>query len=313
MSFEFLILTLQATVQSAIPILFATLGAIFNERAGVLNLGVEGMMIVGALAGFLAANATGDPWLGVLAAGSAAACMAGLHGLVCLVFRGSQVVSGLALTILGVGLANFLGNPFNQTRIAYAPEKIALFAPLPLPLLRDIPILGPILFNQDALVYLAYLAVPCVWFVLMRTRFGLALRAVGENPRAVPAAGLSPVRLRWAGVLLGGFFAGVGGSYLSLVVMRQWVPDITAGRGWIAVALVIFAFWRPGRAMAGALLFGGAWALQSRLQALDLGIPSDYLKMLPFVLTLLVLLFSSLGGRGRQAPKALGVNLEPGE
>ncbi len=313
MSLDFLVLTLQATVQSGIPILFATLGAILNERAGVLNLGVEGMMIVGAFAGFLAAHSTGDPWVGVVAAGCAAAFMAALHGAVCLVFRGSQVVSGLALTILGTGLANFLGNPFNQTRIAWVPEKIAAFAPLPIPLLKDIPIIGPILFAQDALVYLAYLAVPCVWFVLMRTRFGLALRAVGENPKAVRTAGLSPLRLRWAGVLLGGFLAGVGGSYLSLVVMGQWVPDITAGRGWIAVALVIFAFWRPGRAMIGAFLFGGAWAMQSRLQALDLGIPSDYLTMLPFVLTLLVLLLSSLGGRGRQSPKALGINLEPGD
>ena len=259
------------------------------------------------------AHHTGDPWLGVLTAGGTGAIMAGLHGLVCLVFRGSQVVSGLALTILGVGLANFLGNAYNQTRIAYVPEKIALFAPLPIPGLREIPVIGPIFFEQDALVYLAYLTVPLVWFVLMRTRFGLALRAVGENPRAVPSAGLSPVRLRWAGVLLGGFLAGVGGSYLSLIVMRQWVPDITAGRGWIAVALVIFAFWRPGRAMFGAFLFGGAWALQSRLQALDVGISADYLRMFPFILTLLVLLLSSLGGRGRQAPKALGVNLEPGE
>ncbi len=310
---DFVILTLQATVQSGIPILLATLGAILNERAGVINLGVEGMMIVGAFAGFLAAHLSGDPWLGALAAGAAAALLAGLHGLVCLVFRGSQVVSGLALTILGTGLANFLGNPFNQTRIAYVPEKIAAFAPLSVPLLRDIPAVGRIFFQQDALVYLAYVLVPGIWFVLMRTRFGLALRAAGENPEAVSAAGLSPLALRWAGVLAGGFFAGLGGAYLSLVVMRQWVPDITAGRGWIAVALVIFAFWRPGRAMIGAFLFGGAWAMQSRLQALDLGIPSDYLAMLPFILTLLVLLLSSLGGRGCRSPRALGVNLEPGE
>ena len=305
MSLDFLVLTLQATVQSGIPILFATLGAILNERAGVLNLGVEGMMIVGAFAGFLAAHYTGDPWVGVLAAGCAAAFMAALHGAVCLVFRGSQVVSGLALTILGVGLADYLGTPFIGV-------ETQGFTHLSAPLLADIPVLGPVLFRQDALVYLSYVLAPLIWFVLARTRWGLNLRAAGENPEAVRAAGLSPLALRWAGVAGGGFLAGLGGGYLSLAALHAWTSGITGGRGWIAVALVIFAFWRPARAVFGAYLFGGVIAFQMRLQATGTTIPSSLLSMGPYLLTLLALLYSSSRGKGRSAPAALGVNLEPG-
>ncbi len=301
-----LIAILAAAVQSGTPILYATLGALITERSGVLNLGVEGMMIVGAFAGFLGLYVTGSPWLGFCAAGCAAMFMASLHGTVCLVFRGNQVVSGLALTILGTGLADYLGAPYVLT-------VTKGFSAFSLPLLGDIPFLGPIFFQQDVLVYCSYILVPLVWFFLMRTRWGLALRATGENPMAVQAAGLSPLGLRWAGVLAGGFLAGLGGAYLSLAATHQWTSSITAGRGWIAVALVIFAFWRPERAMLGAYLFGGAWALQPRLQALGVIIPSSFLSMLPYVLTLLVLLFSSVRGKGRAAPAALGVPLEPGE
>jgi simple sugar transport system permease protein len=229
-----------------------------------------------------------------------------VHGTVCLVFRGNQVVSGLALTIFGAGLANYLGTP-------YTGKITAGFAALPLPGLSALPVLGPAFFQQDVLVYIVYLLTPALWFFLMRTRPGLALRAVGENPQAARAAGLSPLRLRWASILLGGCIVGMGGAYLSLAAMHIWTSGLPAGRGWIAVALVIFAFWRPGRAMLGAYLFGGLIALQLRLQALGWSIPSSILDMLPYLLTLLALLVSSVLGWGREAPAALGVNLEPEE
>lgn len=306
MSPELLIPILAAAVQSGTPILFATLGEMITERSGVLNMGVEGMMIVGAFAGFFALLLTGNPWLGLLAAGLAATFMAALHGTVCLVFNGNQIVSGLALTILGVGLADYVGAPYIGT-ITQGFERF------PLPVLGDIPVLGRILFQQDALVYLGFFVTPICWFFLFRTRWGLALRSTGENPTAVMAAGISALRMRWAGVLAGGFLVGLGGGYLSLAYTHMWTHSITGGRGWIAVALVIFAFWRPGRAVFGAYLFGGVAAFQMRLQASGTDIPSSFLAMLPYLLTLLALLVSSTRGRDSASPAALGVNLDPEE
>ena len=306
---ELLIPLLAAAVQSGTPILFATLGEMFTEKAGILNLGVEGMMIVGAFAAFLVSQATGSPVLGLVAAGLAAALLGALHGLVCLHFLGNQVVSGLALTILGVGLANFLGTPFIG-------QQAPGFYPFDLPLLSSVPFLGDVFFKQDALVYLSYLAPVAFWFVWNRTRTGLALTAAGEYPPAAAAAGLSPLRLRWLGILAGGFLVGLGGAYLSLAYTHLWTNGMTAGRGWIAVALVIFAFWRPGRAVFGAYLFGGVMAFQLRLQATGTQIPSSFLLMLPYGLTIAALLFSALRGRGGSssaAPAALGVNIEPQE
>ncbi|MGE4297258.1 MAG: ABC transporter permease [Desulfovibrionaceae bacterium] len=295
---------LAATVQSGTPILFATLGETVTERAGVLNLGVEGMMLVGALTAFVVTAATGSPWLGFVCAGCAAALLGAVHGLVCLVFRGNQVVSGLALTIFGVGFADYLGTPFVGRT---APG----FGPLPVPLLADIPALGPIFFRQDALVYVSYLLPVLLWLYLHRTSHGLSLRAAGEHPGATASAGLNPSRLRWIGVLAGGFLVGLGGAYLSLAYTHLWTTGMTAGRGWIAVALVIFAFWRPGRAVFGAYLFGGVMAFQLRVQAMGANLPSSLLLMLPYVLTILVLLISSLKGTNMDAPAALGVNIEP--
>jgi simple sugar transport system permease protein len=306
---ELLIPLLAAAVQSGTPILFATLGEMFTEKAGILNLGVEGMMIVGAFAAFLVSQATGSPVLGLVAAGLAAALLGALHGLVCLHFLGNQVVSGLALTILGVGLADFLGTPFIG-------QQAPGFYPFALPVLSSVPFLGDVFFKQDALVYLSYLMPVAFWLVWNRTRTGLALTAAGEYPPAAAAAGLSPVRLRWLGILAGGFLVGLGGAYLSLAYTHLWTNGMTAGRGWIAVALVIFAFWRPGRAVFGAYLFGGVMAFQLRLQATGTQIPSSFLLMLPYGLTIAALLFSALRGRGGSssaAPAALGVNIEPQE
>lgn len=292
-------------VQAGTPLLYATLGEIITERSGVLNLGVEGMMIVGAFFAFLGLHATGSPWAGVCAGALAGAAMASVHGVLCIILRGNQVVSGLALTILGLGLADYLGAPF----MGITTEGFSAFD---FPVLSNLPVIGRVFFRQDALVYLSYLLPPLLWFFLRYTRWGLGLRAAGENPAAVRAAGLSVTRYRWAGVLFGGAMAGIGGAYLSLAYTHMWTNNLSAGRGWIAVALVIFAFWRPLRAVVGAYLFSGIIMLQMNAQAHGIeGIPSSFLHMLPYILTLAALLFSSMRGKGRGAPAYLGVNQEP--
>ncbi len=306
MSIDILIPLLAAAVQSGTPILYATLGEIFTERSGILNLGVEGIMIIGALIGFLVAKLTGNPYVAFAAAGLAGTCAASIHGLVCLVFQGNQVVSGLALTILGVGVANYLGTP-------YVGLTAPGFDPLPIPLLAEIPVIGAIFFSQDLLVYLTYLIPVLMWIFLYNTRFGLSLRAAGEYPAAATAAGLNVVGYRWLGVLVGGFFMGLGGAYLSLAYTHLWTNNLTGGRGWIAVALVIFAFWRPSRAVFGAYLFGGIMALQLRLQASGTQIPSSLLLMLPYGLTVAVLVFSSWLRGKTDEPAALGTNILPAE
>lgn len=301
-----LLAVLAGTVQAGTPLLFATLGEIITERSGVLNLGVEGMMIVGAFFAFLGHYLTGSPWAGVCLGALAGAAMAAIHAFLCIVLRSNQVVSGLALTILGLGLADFLGAPFQ----GFVTEGFVHFN---LPLLQDLPVLGPVFFQQNALVYLSYLLPPLLWFFLRYTNMGLELRAAGENPGAVTAAGLSVSKLRWGGVLVGGALAGIGGAYLSLAATHIWTNNMTAGRGWLAVALVIFAFWRPLRAVAGAYLFSGILMFQMNAQAHGINVPSSLLYMSSYILTLAALLFSSLRGKGREAPAYLGVNLEPGE
>ncbi len=304
MTGEIVIALLAATVQSGTPILFATLGEIFTEKSGVLNLGVEGVMIIGALAGFVVARQTGNPTLGFVAAGLSGCLATAIHGAVCLWIQGNQVVSGLALTILGTGLANYLGTALIGTT---APG----FAPVAVPLLSIIPGIGPIFFQHDPLVYVSYLIPPAMWLFFARTRFGLGLRAVGEYPAAAAAAGLNVQAYRWLGIVGGGFFMGLGGAYLSLAYTHLWTSSLTAGRGWIAVALVIFAFWRPGRAVFGAYLFGGIMALQLRLQASGTQLPSSVLLMLPYALTILVLVLSSWRKRTSDEPASLGVNIAP--
>ena len=306
MTGEIVIALLAATVQSGTPILFATLGEIFTEKSGVLNLGVEGVMILGALAGFVVARQTGDPTLGFFAAGVVGSLATAIHGVVCLWFCGNQVVSGLALTILGTGLANYLGTAFIGTS---APG----FAPYAVPMLSSIPAIGPIFFQHDPLVYVSYCIPPAMWLFFARTRFGLGLRAAGEYPAAATAAGMNVRAYRWLGIVGGGFFMGLGGAYLSLAYTHLWTSSLTAGRGWIAVALVIFAFWRPGRAVFGAYLFGGIMALQLRLQASGTQLPSSILLMLPYVLTVIVLVLSSWRKRTSDEPASLGVTMTPAD
>jgi simple sugar transport system permease protein len=306
MSPEILLALLAATVQAGTPILYATLGEILTEKGGILNLGVEGMMLVGALTGFLTALHTGSPVLAFLAGGLAGAGMAAVHGVVCIWFLGNQVVSGLALTIFGTGLAGFFGTPYIG-RTAPGFDKFTLGG------LGDIPVLGPIFFQQDALVYVSYLVPPLLWAFFRYTRWGMAVRAAGESPAAARAAGLNVLGFRWAALLGGGVLIGFGGSYLSLAYTHLWTNGLTSGRGWIAVALVIFAFWRPSRAMIGAYLFGGVMAFQLRLQAMGTALPSSILLMLPYVLTIAALSFSSWRSLRTEAPAALGVNVEPSE
>ena len=301
---EVIVTILAAAVQSGTPILYATLGEILTEKSGILNLGVEGVMSVGAFAAFITVKLTGSPAMGFLAGGFCGSLLASVHGLVCLGFQGNQVVSGLALTIFGVGLANYLGTPF-------VGQGIPGFDPWAVPLLSKFPVLGPVLFNHDPLVYLSFAGPLLLWIFLKYTAWGLSLRSVGEFPEAAIAAGLPVSLYRWIGVAAGGWFMGFGGAYLSLAYTHYWTNGLSAGRGWIAVALVIFAFWQPWRAMLGAYLFGGVMAFQFRLQATGSHIPSSLLLMLPYALTIAVLVFSSWKGRGDEAPEALGTNIEP--
>ncbi len=306
MNVEMIVALLAASVQMGTPILYATLGEMLTEKSGVLNLGVEGMMAVSALGAFVIAQTTGMPWLGFAAGGVCGLFMASLHAVTCVVLLGNQVVSGLAVTILGLGLASFLGTPFIGLS---APG----FNPFDVPLLANIPVLGEIFFQQDALVYVSYLLPILLWFFLRRTRLGLEIRAAGEKPEAARAAGLSAGSLRMAATLAGGFFVGLGGAYLSLAYTHLWTNGLSGGRGWIAVALVIFAFWKPQRAVIGAYLFGGVMAFQLRLQATGSHIPSSFLLMLPYLLTIVVLSAAAARERGDEAPSGLAVNIPPEE
>lgn len=282
------IATLAAAITAGTPILYAALGEILAERAGVLNLGVEGMMLVGAVTGFMMAVSTGSPWLGFLAAMLASGFMAAIFALLTITLRANQVVTGLALTIFGTGLSGFLGKPYVGVPLPLS------FNPVAIPLLADIPLLGPVLFRHDPLVYLTYILVPCLWYFFYRTRPGLNLRAVGENPAAADALGVNVFALRYIYVIIGGMLAGAGGAFLSLSYAPSWLENMTAGRGWIAVALVIFAVWDPVKALLGSYLFGGVDALTYTLQAATkIAIPSFFLKMLPYLLTLVVLIIAT--------------------
>lgn len=304
MNLEFVIALLAAAVQSGTPILYATLGEIITEKGGILNLGVEGMMMTGALAGFLVAKATGQPTIAFIMGGAAGAALAAVHGLVCIGFQGNQVVSGLALTILGTGVADYIGTPFIG-------QSVPGFHAFAVPVLSSIPVIGAVFFKQDMLVYVSYVLPVALMLFFRYTRWGLQIRSIGEYPPAAMAAGVPVQRLRWAAVLAGGFLVGCGGAYLSLAYTHLWTNGLSAGRGWIAVALVIFAFWQPMRAMAGAYLFGGVMAFQLRLQAMGTHIPSSLLLMLPYALTIFVLVVSSHRMKGSSEPAGLGVNIEP--
>ncbi len=294
---------LAAGVVAGTPILYASLGEVISERAGILNLGVEGMMLVGAVSAFYVGTYTQDKWLGLLVALLAGGLMALIHAVICIVFRANQVASGLALTIFGTGLSAYLG----RTLVGIPPTST--FNAVAIPLLSKIPVIGRILFNQDMMVYLSVVLVAIVWFVFYKTKAGLLLRAAGENPSAVDALGHNVFSIRYVAVIVGGMFAGAGGAYLSLAYAPSWVENMSAGRGWIAVALVIFAVWDPARALLGAWLFGVIASLGLHLQAMGVMIPSYFLQMLPYIFTFVVLVFTTRETKRRRSgtPAALGI------
>ena len=294
---------LEATVSFGALLYLAALGEMITEKAGILNLGVEGMMAIGAVTGFVVALQTGNPWVALVAAIGAGALAGLLHGLFTVVLGAEQVVSGLSLTILGIGLAAYIGKGF-VGRPAGAELVPVDWGPL-----TDIPWAGPVLFQQSPLVYMAVLAGLAAWFVLGRTRLGLAVRAAGESAPTADAAGHSVVGLRLGAVATGGALAGASGAYLTLSITPQWVEGVIAGRGWIAVALVIFGAWRPGRVALGALLFGLTLALKTRLQTFGVDFSPILLSMLPYLLTVGVLVAISIRARNRPspAPAALGI------
>ena len=299
---SFLTSVLAAAMMSGVAILYAGLGETLAERSGVLNLGVEGMMLMGALSGFAVCTWSGSAWVGMLGAIAMGAAMAVIHALLTVSLLANQVVSGLALTIFGGGLSAFLGSGLVGKP---APDR---FDRIDLPLLGDIPGIGNILFNQNILVYIAYILVPAMWWFVYRSRPGLNLRAVGENPATADAMGLNITRIRYTYVMLGGAFAGIGGAAISLATNPGWSDGMTAGRGWIAVALVIFGGWNPARVALGAFLFGAVEAGQFRLQGVNVPVSSFFLNMLPYLFTVAVLVFSTVRTRNRRIgqPAALG-------
>ncbi|MCM8739827.1 ABC transporter permease [Pseudomonas koreensis] len=275
-----------AMVRCGTPLLLVALGELICEKSGVLNLGQEGMMLFGAVIGFIVALNSGNLWLGVLLAMLAGMLLSSLFALVALVFNANQVATGLALTIFGVGLSTFVG-------AAWVGKPLAGFEPLAIPYLSEIPLIGRMLFAQDWLVYLSFALFALVAWVIIKSRVGLIIQAVGENPDAASAMGLPVLTVRTLAVLFGGAMAGLAGAYLSLAYTPMWAENMTAGRGWIALALVVFASWRVWRLLLGAYLFGLASILHLVAQGLGLAIPSSLLAMLPYVATIVVLVLLS--------------------
>jgi len=291
------VLLVASLMVAATPILLAAIGELVAERAGVLNLGVEGMMIVGAISGFAIAVETGSPWLGFIASAIGGALLSLLFVFLTQVVLANQVASGLALTLFGLGLSALMG----QNYVGVRPPQTGQ---IHIPLLSDLPVVGPILFSHDLILYLSIAIVACVWGALKYTRAGLILRAVGENHDAAHALGYKVVRIRVMAIMFGGACAGLGGAYISLVRVPQWTEGMTAGVGWIALALVVFASWKPWRVLLGAYLFGGVTVVQLNLQAAGVAIPVEYLAMSPYLITIIVLVI--LSKDKSSAPASLG-------
>ena len=295
-------LTLQVAMAAGVTLVFAALGEVIAERAGVLNLGVEGMMLMGAVTGFMAMNSTGSLAVGVIVALAAGAGMGLLHAFLTVSLRASQIVAGLALTIFGTGLSAYIGRNVVGTPAEHSFNSISI------PGLHSIPWLGPILFEQNLLVYVCYGLVAAAWIVLFRLRLGLHLRAVGESAGTADAMGVRVVVMRYGAAATGGALAGLAGAYLSLARSPGWSEGMTAGRGWIAIGLVIFARWSPLGAIAGGFLFGFMEALNFEAQAIGITISADLLSMLPYLFTILAVVVAAVaGGRRLGAPAGLGI------
>ena len=303
---EIIISVVQRTLVAGTPLLLGTVGEIISERSGILNLGVEGVMAVGAVTAFIVTHHTGNPWLGLCAAIVAGMLISIVHAFASVSLQSNQVVSGLALTMLGLGLAGLLGKPY-----VGKPLSIKINA-MPIPFLSDIPIVGPVLFNQSPFFYLAILLAIGVWFMLEHTLLGIRIRSAGENPKATETQGVNVSLIRYLSVLAAGGFSAMAGAHLSISYSKSWIEGMTAGRGWIVIALTIFALWNPLRAVVGAFLFGGIFVLQYMLQ--PLGISPNFLAMLPYLATLLVLLVGGLrDSRRLNAPAMLAEPYRRGE
>lgn len=264
------------------PLLFAALGELVAEKSGVLNLSVEGMMAVGAAVAFVTATITGSHTVGFVSASLASACLAAVFAILALNFLASQVAAGLAVGILGLGVSALIGKNYEGTTITALPE-------LHIPMLTDIPLLGPVLFGQDVMVYVGLLTLLAVWLILTRSKAGLVIRSIGENPDAAHSIGYPVVLIRFACVVFGGLMAGIGGAYLTLAYTPIWAEGLVAGRGWIAVALVVFGSWRAPRIAIGAWLFGAVSLLELFVQGLGFAIPSQLMSAAPYIITIIVL------------------------
>ena len=283
---ELLIASMMTMMTAATPLVFAATGELVCEKSGVLNLGVEGMMLIGAVFGFAAVTLTGQPLAGLLAGSLCGLVAALIFALLTLTLLSNQVATGLALTIFGTGLSALVG-------LDYVGETIEQIRSIHIPVLSDLPVIGRLLFGHDPLVYLSIIILAlCGWF-LKHTRWGMILRAVGDSDVSAHAIGYPVIAIRYAAVAFGGAMAGLGGAYLSLVYTPLWAENMTAGRGWIALALVVFASWRPSRVLLGAILFGGITILQLNAQAAGLGIPGAFMSMLPYIATIVVLVLIS--------------------
>ncbi|MEW2912426.1 ABC transporter permease [Leisingera sp. JC11] len=293
------VLLIASLMVAATPLLLAAIGELVVEKAGVLNLGVEGMMIVGAIAGFATAVESGSPFLGFIAAAIAGAALSILFAILTQFAQANQVASGLSLTLFGLGLSALMG----QSYVGIKPPQMG---DIHIPVLSDLPVVGPILFGHDIILYFGIALTAAVWWVLKYSRIGLVLRAVGENHDAAHALGYKVLKIRLMAIMFGGACAGLGGAYISLIRVPQWTEGMTAGIGWIALALVVFASWKPWRALLGAYLFGGVTVVQLNLQAAGVAIPVEYLAMSPYLITILVLVILSADKSG--APASLGRN-----
>lgn len=293
---------LAATVVAATPLIFATVGELITEKSGSLNLGVEGMMLMGAVMGFYGGYQTGNPWIALLCSFLAGAGGALIYAVLTVTFRANQVVTGLTLTIFGTGFASFIG----QHMIGFAvPDTIKIFfAKTTVPLLGEIPFIGPILFRQDVFVYLGYVIVITSAIYLYRTKAGLNVRAVGENAAAADASGINVTLYKYVHIVFGGALCGLGGAYLALVVVPIWQADVVGGKGWIAVALVIFASWNPLKAFFGGLLFGALSIMGLRLQSMGIHISQYLLDIIPYLATILIVIVSTKKNKQENKPPA---------
>ncbi len=298
---EIVVSILSSAVKSGTVVLYATLGEILCERAGVLNLGIEGIMLVGAFSAFLFALMFNNLLLAVLLAALLGGLMALIHGFLSISLRANQVVSGLALTMFGTGISSYFGKDLVGKTLSKSFDNISI------PILHNIPVIGEIFFNQNILVYFSYLLPFVLFFLFKKTNWGLAIRSSGEKPLAAEIMGIKVTKVRYLCVFFGGVICGLSGAYLSLAYTPLWVNGMTSGRGWIAIALVIFANWNPLIAFGGAYLFGGLEAMQLRMQAVGIHISSNLLNTIPYLFTILILVIISIRGKKSNLPESLGL------